>query len=289
MKRIILLPTILFFCLSSCLLTPRYLQAPNSANLIQIDKKNDVKASVSYAKTDHGDLAGACTKQRSNGLDIQTAYGVPNKFAIKLDAFGKWEHDKDLTQKNTIDNYNIAYKRKGAELSIGYYKSFGKKNNFNFSIYTGVGIGNNSFSGFFRNDSMINLTYSANHSKWFVVPSVTLIGNKNYALLLALKFSILKFNNINTNDKELQKGFYKRLNTKNSSFADFVMDNQFGFNKIKGIKFHIMYGITQLFTYFTESGTNVNGSSYNSDQYLNNNYFGSIGVIADMKTLLNKK
>ncbi len=289
MKRIILLSTISIFCLSSCLVTPRYLQAPNSTNLIQIDKKNDIKAAVSYAKTGHGDFAGAGTKQRSNGLDIQTAYGVTNKFAIKLDAFGKWEHDKDLTQKNAIDNYHIAYKRKGAELSIGYYKSFGKKNNFNFNIYAGVGIGNNYFSGFFRNDSMINRTYSANHNKWFVVPSVTLIAHKNYSLLFAFKFSVLKFNNINTDDKEMQKSIYKNLAKKNSSFGDFVMDNQFGFNEIKGIKFHIMYGSTELFTYFPESDTNVNGSSYNSDQYLNNNYFGSIGVIADMKTLLNKK
>ncbi len=136
---------------------------------------------------------------------------------------------------------------------------------------------------------MINRTYSANHSKWFAVPSITLIAHKNYALLFAFKFSILKLNSVNTNDKELQKGFYKNLTKKNSSFGDFVMDHQFSFNEIKGIKFHIMYGLTELFTYFPESDTNVNGSSYNSDQYLYNNYFGSIGVIADMKILLNKK
>ncbi len=290
MKRIIFIAIINIFYLSSCLLiTPKYIQSPNSPNLIQIDKRKDLKASVSYAYTGHTHIDGAGTETKSNGIDAQTAYGISDKFAIKIDAFKKWEIDKDDSKNEAIKNYFIKYKRGGAEMSIGYYTFIGKRKNFIFNIYTGVGIGKNSFDGRYRNDNMINRTYSANHTKWFIMPSITLVGSKNYALLFAYKLSVLKFNNINTNDEALKNGFYTELTNKNSLFGDFVLDNQFGFNKIKGIKFHVMIGGTKLYTYFTDVSSNVNGTSYNSDQYLYNDHFASFGIIADVRQLFAKK
>lgn len=291
MKHIIfLLAIITILCLSSCLLiTPRYLHAPNSSNLLQVEKKKDIKASLSYSKTAHEHLKGGGSKQQSNGIDIQTAFALSNKIAIKLDAFAKLENDKDNLKKETIDNYNIYYKRRGIELSVGYYKCFGKKKNIGFNIYTGIGFGNNNFNGVFRNDSMINRTYSCNHTKWFLIPSIKLLGTKNYSLLLAYRLSVIKFNTINTNDVELTKGFYNDLTSKNSVFGDVTFDNQFGFNKINGIKFHLMIGSAKLYTYFTKSEVTVNGSSYSSNQYLYNSTFGSFGVIADVRKLFAKK
>jgi hypothetical protein len=276
--------------LSSCLfITPRYLHAPNSANLLQVEKNKDIKASLSYTKTAHEHLKGGGSKQQSSGLDIQAAFALSNKIAIKLDVFTKSENDKDDLKKEIIDNYSINYKRKGIELSVGYYKYFGKKKNISFNIYTGLGFGNNSFDGIFRNDSMINRTYSSNYTKWFLIPSIRLIGTKNYSLLLAYRLSVMKFNTINTNDEELKKGFYNDLTSKNSVFGDVAFDNQFGFNKIKGIKFHFMIGSAKLYTYFTKSEVNINGSTYSSDQYLYNSAFGSFGVIVDIRKLFEKK
>jgi hypothetical protein len=291
MRNTFLFAIVSIYCLSSCSnLTPKYLLAPNSPNLLQIEKRNDFKASASYATTEHDKVTSSNAKQISNGLDVQTAYGLSNKFAIKLDAYAKWEIDKDNSRLDAIDNYNIAYKRKSVDVSVGYYKGFGEKKDFVFNVFTGVGFGSDKFSGLYRNDSLIVRTYNANHVKWFLMPSATIDVFKNYSITLAYKFSVLHFNYIHTNDNELKTGFYKELTQKNSLFGDFAIENQFGFNSIKGIKFHASFGFTKLYTNFVDKNASPTGINSNiSGQYFYNNRFASIGVIANVNELFTKK
>jgi hypothetical protein len=276
----------IIFGLSSCsIVTPKYLHAPAPANLIQIEEKNDIKASLNYSATAHSRLPGIGSKQQSNGLNIQTAFGASNKFAIKFDAFKHWEVDRNKIDTGAFYDFKINYKRQGIELSTGFYKYYGKNKDVAFNIYSGIGIGNNTFNGFYRNDSGINRTYNADYLKWFIFPSLSINITKNYSFVLGYKLSLLKFRNINTNDNELKSGFYKDIAIKNSVFSDFVLDNHFTFNNIKGAKFHVMIGLTALHTRFSEYRVYAGGTSYTTGQYLYNDRFASIGVIADMRKI----
>jgi hypothetical protein len=292
MKNLILfiIPGGIIFSLSSCsTVTPKYLHAPAPANLIQIEKKNDIKVSINYSATAHSRPPAVGSKQQSNGLNIQTALGVSNKFAIKLDAFNHWEVDRNKIDTGAFYDFKINYKRQGIELSTGFYKYYGKNKDVAFNIYSGIGIGNNRFNGFYRNDSGINRTYNADYFKWFIFPSLSVDISKHYSFVLGYKLSIVKFKNINTNDIDLKSGFYKDIPNKNSIFSDFVFDNQFSFNNMNGVKFHVMIGLIALHTRFSDYRVYSGGSSYTTGQYLYNDRFASIGIIADMNKLFAKQ
>ncbi len=277
------------FILSSCsTITPKYLCAPAPANLIQIEKKNDVKASVNYSASGHSRIPGIGSKQQSNGLNIQTAFGLSKKIAIKLDAFKYWETDRNVIDTIALYDFKINYRRQGVEVSAGYYKHYGTKKDVAFNVYSGFGIGNNKFNGFYRNDSGINRNFDADYIKWFICPSISFDITKNYSLLVAYKLSVLKFKNIQTNDIQLKTGFYKEITSKNSVFSDFIFDNQFTFNNMKGIKFHVMLGASALHTRFSDYRIYASGTSYTTGQYLYNDRFASIGVIADVHQLFSK-
>jgi hypothetical protein len=278
------------FSLYACsTVTPKYLHAPAPANLIQIKKKNDLKASINYSSTGHARIPGIGSKQQSNGLNIQTAFGLSNKIAIKLDAFKHWETDRNAIDTNALYDFKINYKRQGVDVSTGIYKYYGKDKDVAFNVYSGIGIGSNKFNGFYRNDSGINRAFNADYLKWFIFPSLSVDITKNYSFVLGYKLSILKFKNINTNDLQLKSGFYKDIAIKNSVFSDFIFDNQFNFNNAKGLQFHVMIGLSALHTRFSEFKQYAGGTSYTTGQYLYNSRFVSTGIIADMNKLFTKQ
>jgi hypothetical protein len=272
--------------LSSCAsTTPKYLHAPNGLNLLQVEKKNDIKASLNYGGTGHGTTLTGSNKQQSNGISIQTVYAINNTLAIKADFYKYWDRDENLTDVNQNNNFQLFYKRQSVDLAIGYFK----KDAINFNIYTGVGLGNNSFSGYLRNDSSVSRNFKANYFKWFVMPSLSYTFNENYSLSLGYKLSVLRFNNLVTNDGSLKQGFYKDITRKNSVFGDFAIDNQFSFDNLKGFSFHGIIGFSDLYSRFTDFSQTPTSSEFRSGVYMYNNRFGSIGVIADLNKLFAKK
>jgi hypothetical protein len=275
---------------SSCVgTTPKYLHAPNGLNLLQVKKKNDVKVAVNYGGTGHGKTVGGSAKQQTNGVSIQTAFAISNSLAIKTDFYKYWDKDENLNDENRNNNFQLFYKRQSAEIAIGYFKNAQKKGEVNFNFYTGIGVGNNSFDGFLKNDSAINRYYKAGYFKWFAMPSITYVQSENYSITIGYKLSVVKFNNLVTNDASLKQGIYKNFTTKNSVYGDFAIDNQFSFDNLKGYSFHATVGISSLYTTFSDFNQTPNSTMTATGKYLHNNRFGAIGVIADLNTLFAKK
>ncbi len=274
--------------LSSCFsTTPKYLFAPNSTNLIEVKNKRDLKAAFNYSSTRHPSNDGNSGRQSSNGIDVQSAFAFSDKIAIKLDGFSKWETNRSINTANNPYRYLLKYKRTGEEISIGYYKSFGNKNQAALNIFAGVGVGKTSFNGTYRLDSTNTYFYIANHTKLFLIPSIRLNLSDNYSLCLAYKITSVDFRNLNTNDVELKKGLYKSFANKKSIYGDFVVDNEFNFEEMKNFKFHVQFGLSKLFTSFDYM--NDMGNPITNEQYQYNNSFATIGLVADIKTLFKKK
>lgn len=70
-------------------------------------------------------------------------------------------------------------------------------------------------------------------------------------------------------------------------YSDFVVENKFYFEQIKNFKFHLQFGVSKLFTSFNY--INEMCSAIINEQYQYNNRFASIGLVADIKTLIKKK
>jgi Outer membrane protein beta-barrel domain len=280
---------VLLFC--SCgYTTPKYLYAPNTSNLIQVEKKDDLKIATSYSNTSHSDDTYGETKQKSAGLDFQGAYGLSKNLGLKLDFYTKKESEESLNDQTNLKKFNLTYKRKGVELSVGYHTYIGRRAKNIFNVYTGVGFGNNSFKGKYRDSLLNNNYYSANHIKWFITPSINFRISKNYSLILAYNVAILRYKNIKTNDMEFTKIIYTEIRKKSSVFGGIVLDNQFSFNKIKNVKFHFLIASNILLNNFTVKDESINGSTSTiNGQYQYNDSYFSTGIILDMKKIIRIK
>ena len=282
----------IIFCISgftSCYTTtPKYLFAPNSANLLQIEKKGDVKTAINYAQSKHsGNNGDSPGRQTSNGVDIQTAYSPINHVVLKVDLFKKWEVDKAVNNDQTNSSrYKINYRRQGTVLSIGYYKFLDKPREILFNIDAGVGLGKTSFYGTYRKDAITKYVYSANNGSLSVTPSLRFKVSKNYNLTLAYRVSSVAFSNITTNDGSLTKGLYAAFANKNSVYGDIVIENDFGVNSLPGIRFHWQLGVSNLYIHFNYDPSPSSQSF--ADHYEYNNSFGSFGIVADLKKVFKK-
>ena len=282
----------IIFCvsaLSSCYTTtPKYLFAPSSANLLQIEKKGDVKTAINYAQSKHvRNNDNSPGKQSSNGIDIQTAFSAIKHVAVKVDLFKKWEVDKALNNDQAnLSRYKINYQRQGTVISIGYYKFFDKTKKILFNIDGGIGLGKTSFNGTYRKNAITKYFYSANNSTLLVTPSLKFKVSKNYNLTLAYRFSSTAFSKIITNDSTLTKDLYASFANKNSIYGDIIIENDFGFNSLQGIRFHWQLGMSNLYTHFSYEPSSSSQSFV--DQYEYNNSFGSIGIVADLKKIFKK-
>lgn len=208
---------LLSLMLSSCFsTTPKYLFAPNSTNLIEIKNKGDLKAALNYSSTRYPSNDGNSGRQNSNGIDVQSAFAFSNMFAVKLDGFSKWETNRSVNTSNNPYQYLLKYKRTGEEFSVGYYTLKGEKKQLALNIFAGVGAGKTSFNGTYRLNSANTYFYNAQHTKFFLVPSIRLNLSDNYSIGVAYKITSVDFHNINTNDVELTKGLYKSFADKNS-------------------------------------------------------------------------
>jgi hypothetical protein len=200
MKRhIILLMPVIAILLNACS-AYKYVYSPVSTNLLQLDEKKDIKVAANYAVA--GDLFTSGTqRQIPNGLDIQSAFALSDKVAIKLDGFYKWENNESTNN----DIINIKYKKRGIELSGGYYNLSDKKKTSKFGLYFGVGYGKLDLKERNINIPSANYFHSMHYAKLFFQPSFSIRVNKNYTTTLAAKLSGFKFYNIKTDYPDLSQ------------------------------------------------------------------------------------
>jgi hypothetical protein len=280
---------VIFASLSSCYTTtPKYLYAPNSLNLLHTEKKGDVKAAFNYAQSKHSNNTNDNSgRQISNGIETQIAYCIIDKLVFKGSALQRWETDRSHRTQIGPYKFRLEYKRKAADISIGYYKFLGDQKKVSLNLDAGTGIGKTTFTGTYRNDTITKYFYSANHYTLFISPSIVLKPINNYSLTIAYRLSSIHFHHINTNDAALTNGLYAAFANKKSIYGDIVFENEFGFNKLPQIRFQWQLGFSKLYTHFKYEHL-ANTTNFD-DQYQYNNNFGLIGLVADLKQLLAKK
>jgi hypothetical protein len=262
----------------------KYVYSPSTANLLKLEEKNDVKVAVNYSTV--GSLAIVGTQNKhSNGIDVQTAYAVNNKIAIKLDAYSKSENNQ-FGYVNDLIKQKITYQKKGIELSGGYYNLKQNDNITSFQTFFGIALGKSSFKEI-NNGTVIvkNYFYDINFNKFFVQPAVNFKVSDNYNITFGTKFSLVSYTNKKTNYPDLSKEALGYIETKPSFFWDFIVQNEFGFKGLNGIHFQTQIGTTTLSSNFYIPNAT---ESYRSKYEYNNVWF-MIGAVADVRKLLNKK
>lgn len=284
MKKSFILFIGIFSILLSACTANKYVYSPVTANLLQLEEKKDVKLAANYSAA--GDLSGGGTQnQTRNGLDIQSAFAVSDKIALKLDGFYKWESNESTNNGTNSEMININYKKRGVELSGGYYNLSDKKMISKFSLYLGLGLGKLDLRELNVNISSANYFHSMSYAKLFFQPSFSIRVNKNYTTTLAVKLSSLKYYNIKTDYPDLSQEPLGFIDKKLSYFGDFIFQNEFGFSKLKGFRFQTQLGVTKLYTRFPSTSNSL----FRINHYDYNNGWFMIGVIADMKKILLKK
>lgn len=280
-------PSLLFIiCIiifSACT-TSKYVYTSATANLLLLENRNDLKAAVNYVQA--GTLFGLSgDRRRSRGVDIQGAYAVTKKAGIKLNAYNKTERNESVfTYQNQLPG-NVNYKKHGIEISGGLYDFSGKKAKARLQLFAGAGSGKFSLNeNRFNGITGDNYYHKMNYFKAFIQPAVCFRSSSDYTVTLATAGSLIKFSNVRTNYTDLSDEPLGYIETKPSFFIDFVLQNEFGFKSLKGIKFQWQAGVTDLITRFPPSNT----SFFFDEKYDYNRAWLAIGVIADIRALIKK-
>jgi hypothetical protein len=272
-----------FIALNACNAN-KYVYSPSTANLLKLEEKNDVKVAVNYSTV--GSLTpNSSQNKHSNGIDVQSAYAVNNKIALKFDAYSKSENNQSGLINDVI-RQKITYQKRGIELSGGYYNLKQKDNITSFQALFGMALGKSSFKEI-NNGTVIvkNYFYDINFNKFFIQPAVNFKVSNNYTITLATKFSLVSYYNAKTNYPDLSKEALGYIETKPSFFWDFIVQNEFGFKGLNGIHFQTQIGSTTL-----SSNFNIpNATETYKSKYEYNNVWFMIGAVADIRKLLNKK
>lgn len=284
MKIYLPAPVILICIITFSACTPsKYVYTPATANLLFLENKNDLKAAVNFVKS--GNIIGLSGDIRqSHGIDIQGAYAVNEKAAIKLTAYTKQESNESVFAYQNQPPNKVNYKKQGMEISGGLYNFSGKKAKDRFQLFAGAGGGKFSLNeNRFNGNTNDNYYHNMNYFKAFIQPTLSLKSSPNYKVTLATAVSLIKYSGIRTNYKDLADEPLGYIDTKPSIFIDFVLQNEFGFRGLKGIKFQWQAGVTNLLTAFPVPGT----MAFYNYKYDYNKVWLAVGVVANFKTLLN--
>jgi hypothetical protein len=267
---------------TSCV-AKKFVYTPSSANLIQLDSSKDFKVAINYATAGSLSFGNDKENKSNNGIDLQTAYAINNKIAVKLDGFSKWETNAtSFINSNSITKTDrLTYQKKELSLSIGYYKLVNSSSSF-FQLFLGLASGSNKLQELFTDTASSSNFHNMNYTKIFFQPSFSLKINQNFTSTLAAKFSLVNYNNIQTDYKDLSKEILGYIDTKPSFFGDIILQNEFGFTSIKPVRFQIQLGLTNLFTRFYDAKITDNDFGTNYKYYYNDIWF-NIGAIVDMR------
>ncbi len=270
---------------SSCVLR-KNVYSPTSINVLQADEKNDVKVALNYSTAGQF-LFFNSERRSSNGIDLQTLFAVTPRMALKLDGYSKGERNSRNNFLDSTDvNSFIDYRKRNIELSAGIY-NFSKDKKYSiFQLYGGIGLGTTSFNGVFdATNSLQKNNYSAEFIKYFIQPSVSIRGGSNYTFTIGSRLNLLNFKNIETDYPDIENEILGYIDNKPSFFMDLMINNEFGFKSLSGIKFQTQLGSTLLFTQFTDLSSSL---AYRG-QYDYNSIWFNLGAIADLNTLFKKK
>lgn len=197
-KTVFYITIIFAISLQSCSTSEYMLYAPSAHTAPFLKSKGDNQISASVSTNKEGET------YKSIGTRVQGAYAITNNIALTGAINYQFEkdflagYDFSMAQNNESRDWStLRYKRKDAELGIGYYKPFGSKHQLSFNVFTGVGFGQVNVKESFvyrgRNDIQI-LRHSHNQYKWYLHPSLAVMPGKVFRLSVGSRFTLAHFN-----------------------------------------------------------------------------------------------
>ena len=259
----------------------KYAYTPSTANLLQLEGKNDFKAAMNFATA--ASSTGGEAKKSSTGIDIQTAYAVNERIVVKADGYSKGEQNRTAVNQNGLPDESIKYKKQGIEMSIGCNNFSKNKKRTAFQVFGGMGTGKFSFTGKY-NDGNPDNHHSMNYFKVFLQPSYTIFVSKTYDMSFGVKLNRLNFSKVTTDYSDILTEPLGFIDSKPNFFIDVVMQHQFGFSKLPALDFQVQLGITSLATSFSSPQ-----NTFTKEKYDYNNSWFAVGVIFNTGKMAEKK
>jgi hypothetical protein len=239
------------FLLFSCY-TPRYVYSPSAHNVPVLTKKGDSKLAFNYSlnAADKALDNNVYRDGKARGYDLQAAYAVTNKWAVQLNYVHRTEQNSGDFGPGPTENTVINYKRSLTEIGAGYFCPLNKRRWAMLQVFTGMGFGK---FGFTDNGSDYNGVYRSRYhnmdiTKVFIQPAIMIRGSKNFATSLSSRHSIIYFRNIKTDytATELNNYVLDSLNYRPRVFWEPALINNFGFEKLPGVKLEFQVGLAFL-------------------------------------------
>ena len=282
----LILPALFAFVMLFSCTVRRYVYTPATANLLTPGQKGNAKVAVNYSSSSSSDILPS-TNDKSEGVDLQAAYAITDKIALRAELYTKSEKNSGTATDffgNDITEYQNNYRKNGFELSGGLYQI--GKGEAGVSLQLFAGIGGGKFSLNERDITSANIYYHRmNYFKGFFQPSVRIAASKYVSITLGSRLSVINFNHIKTDIPDIDKEALGYIGTANSVFTDVFTHFEFGFKGLEPVKFQFQIGASKLNTRFA-----VPDYPYvNNERYDHNNLWLAAGIVADVNMLFGKK
>lgn len=239
------------FLLFSCY-TPRYVYSPPAHNVPVLTKKGDSKLAFNYSlnAADKASDNFVYKNGKAQGYDLQAAYAFTNKWAGQVNYYRRTEQNSGDFSSGAADSTVIDYKRSLTEVAAGYFFPLNKKRWVMLQVFGGMGFGT---FGFTDNGRDFNGAYRSRYhnmhvTKVFIQPAIVLRGKNNFATALSSRYSIIYFKKIKTDytATELDNYVLDSLNYRPRVFWEPALVNNFGFEKLPGVKLEFQVGFSFL-------------------------------------------
>lgn len=275
-----IVPATLFSCSA-----PKYVYSPPTANLLKIENKKDINMAINYASADNAAVFGN-DKRSSSGADLQAVFAAGKRVVIRVDGYTKSERNRAEFKSNlNIPEEKNIYKKNGMSVAAGIYNFSKTKDVSVFQLAGGIGFGRTSFISYNSSYAGSQNYYSADYVRFFVQPSAVIRISEYYTGTIANTFSQMNYKRIRTDLSNIKDEPLGYIGTKPSFFSELALQNEFGFPKLKGIRFQAQLGFSKLLTKFSSGGQ----ASFPPDYYDYHNTWFAAGVVADISRLLIKK
>jgi hypothetical protein len=236
----LLLMLFITFSLTSCS-TYRYIYTASPANNPVFTQKGESKIS-GYYSTSSGDNSN---NSYAHGFDMQGAYAVANNWAITASYLNRKEKDIYGEAYNIFDNSLVNYKRNLFEFGGGYFIPANKAKTITVNMYGGYGTGKFSFTddGLTSDSATYSRYHQSNISKWYIQPAINFLPGTYFRIAFAMKFSFVKYHNIETNysPDELEYFSLQNLGKRSHNFTEPSLSFQLGIPKIPWVKIDAVF------------------------------------------------
>jgi hypothetical protein len=276
--------TLLFIFACTALIAcrvPRYAYAPSASDVPVLTQKGNSKLAAYYSTNGTGKTDNTALPLRgtSQGFDLQADYAFSNHIALQTSYFYRSETNGDPDfASSTEDDLFLGYKRNMVELGIGYYAPVNDSKRTWFQVFGGAGLGRSNINEQGKDSSGSYYLYDhSKMAKYYIQPAFVFIPNRTVVISLSSRFTVIKFNHIQTNYSADQLTDYRLAGLASNTFLFWepAFTNSFGFEKAPG--FRIEYQLGKSFRFNHNSEIDIKGFNF------------SIGLFFDIPKMFSSK